>query len=315
MSELKVITQAQLLTTTRDLRDRVEISLHKLGPGAKSIQTNLNAIVATLSVQNAHPVDDKQPDLFGAQRVGQPSPRQPRRKSTLDEEWQTHKAKRESSQARPKERKLQNNYRICAQCSSVEPDKKMVQGKDKKWRCKKHTAELTSKERKSIDRITTSVNCSKCNIALQKTEMKRTAGHRWICKDCAKKTDKKDWSDYVQGKGKYKPPSAKKAAKNAPKKAAKHRKPNAAFMAPYTTSVPELQAIIGTKPQPRTDVTKKIWDYIKKHGLQDKANRRMINCDDKLRVIFAKKNGSAPKQVSMFEMTKLVTRHLTPVKQ
>ena len=101
--------------------------------------------------------------------------------------------------------------------------------------------------------------------------------------------------------------SAKKAAKKAPKKAAKKagkRKPNAAFMKPMNIS-PMLAAVLGDKPMPRTEVTKKIWQYIKKHGLQDKKNRRMINADDKLRPIFKKD------QVSMFDMTKLVSKHLS----
>jgi len=108
--------------------------------------------------------------------------------------------------------------------------------------------------------------------------------------------------------------TAKKAApkKAAPKKATKKkaaakRKPNAAFMAPMQPSA-TLGAVIGDKAMPRTDVTKKIWDYIKKNGLQDKANRRMINADDKLSKLFGKK------QVSMFEMTKLVSKHLSPAK-
>ena len=101
--------------------------------------------------------------------------------------------------------------------------------------------------------------------------------------------------------------SAKKAAKKAPKKAAKKagkRKPNAAFMKPMNIS-PMLAAVIGDKAMPRTEVTKKIWQYIKKHGLQDKKNRRNINADDKLRPIFKKE------QVSMFDMTKLVSKHLS----
>lgn len=81
------------------------------------------------------------------------------------------------------------------------------------------------------------------------------------------------------------------------------RKPNAAFMKPLTPSA-ELAAIVGSTPLPRTEVTKKIWDYIKEHNLQDAANRRNINADSKLRPIFGKE------QVSMFEMTKLVSQHL-----
>lgn len=81
------------------------------------------------------------------------------------------------------------------------------------------------------------------------------------------------------------------------------RKPNAAFMKPLTPSA-ELAAVIGSEAVPRTEVTKKIWDYIKKHDLQDASNRRNINADAKLLPIFGKE------QVSMFELTKLVNGHL-----
>jgi chromatin remodeling complex protein RSC6 len=100
--------------------------------------------------------------------------------------------------------------------------------------------------------------------------------------------------------------SMKKAApKAAKKKSAAKRKPNAAFMKPMTPSA-DLAAVVGSKPIPRTEVTKKIWDYIKKNGLQDTKNRRMINADDKLKPVFGGK-----KQVSMFDMTKLVNGHLS----
>jgi upstream activation factor subunit UAF30 len=95
-------------------------------------------------------------------------------------------------------------------------------------------------------------------------------------------------------------------AKKAPaaKKAATKRTPNAAFMKALTPS-PQLAAIIGAQPLPRTEVTKKIWEYIKAHKLQDEANKRNINADAKLKEIFNKA------QVSMFEMTKLVSNHLS----
>ena len=86
--------------------------------------------------------------------------------------------------------------------------------------------------------------------------------------------------------------------------AAKKRTPNAAFMRAMTPS-DELAAIIGATPVPRTEVTKKLWEYIKKNNLQDAAKRTMINADAKLKEIFKKA------QVSMFEMTKLVNGHLT----
>lgn len=98
---------------------------------------------------------------------------------------------------------------------------------------------------------------------------------------------------------------AKAAAKPAAKKPAAARKPNAAFMKPMTLS-PVLAAVIGAAPMPRTEVTKKIWEYIKKHKLQDEANKRNINADDKLKAVFGGK-----KQVSMFEMTKLISGHLS----
>ncbi len=82
------------------------------------------------------------------------------------------------------------------------------------------------------------------------------------------------------------------------------RKPNAAFMKPVQPDT-HLAAVVGAKAIPRTEVTKKIWAYIKKNGLQDKKNRRMINADDKLKAVFGGK-----KQVNMFERTKLVSKHL-----
>ena len=94
----------------------------------------------------------------------------------------------------------------------------------------------------------------------------------------------------------------KKTAAKAAKKPA--RKPNAAFMKPVTPSA-ALSEVIGSKPMPRTEVTKKLWAYIKKNGLQDPKNRRMIKADDALKPVFG---GKAT--VNMFEMTKLVSKHL-----
>jgi upstream activation factor subunit UAF30 len=92
------------------------------------------------------------------------------------------------------------------------------------------------------------------------------------------------------------------AKKSVKKKAA--RKPNAAFMKPVTPSA-TLAEVVGSKAMPRTEVTKKLWAYIKKNGLQDKKNRRMINADDALKAVFGGKS-----QVNMFAMTKLVSKHL-----
>jgi len=98
--------------------------------------------------------------------------------------------------------------------------------------------------------------------------------------------------------------ASKKTASKKSVKAKVKRKPNAAFMKPMTPSS-SLGAVIGAGPMPRTEVTKKIWAYIKKNKLQDAKNRRNINADDKLKDVFGGK-----KQVSMFEMTKLVSKHL-----
>ena len=98
---------------------------------------------------------------------------------------------------------------------------------------------------------------------------------------------------------------AKKAAtKKTAKKSGAKRTPNAAFMKPMTPS-PQLGMVVGTAPLPRTEVTKKLWAYIKRKGLQDAKNRRQINADENLKPVFGGKG-----QVSMFEMTKLVNKHL-----
>jgi chromatin remodeling complex protein RSC6 len=98
---------------------------------------------------------------------------------------------------------------------------------------------------------------------------------------------------------------AKKASrKKAAKRGGAKRKPNAAFMKPMQPDA-ALSAVVGSNPIPRTEVTKKLWQYIKRNGLQDAKERRMINADDKLRVVFGGKG-----KVSMFEMTKLVSKHM-----
>ena len=129
--------------------------------------------------------------------------------------------------------------------------------------------------------------------AAKKSAAKKSAGKKTAAKKPAAK------------KSAAKKPAAKKSAakKPAAKKAASKRKPNAAFMKAMTPST-VLAAVVGTMPMPRTEVTKKIWDYIKKNKLQDAVNKRMINADAKLKEIFKKA------QVSMFEMTKLISSHL-----
>lgn len=117
-----------------------------------------------------------------------------------------------------------------------------------------------------------------------------------------KKAKKSKVKPKAKAKAKKKP-AAKKAKKAAPKVKAK-RKPNPAFMKPLSPD-DALAAVIGPQARPRTEITKAIWVYIKKNGLQDKTVRTQINADDRLRVVF---NGRSA--VSMFEMTKLVAAHL-----
>jgi upstream activation factor subunit UAF30 len=119
----------------------------------------------------------------------------------------------------------------------------------------------------------------------------------------AKKAAKRPAGRKSAAKKPMKKTAAKRPAAKAKKPATK-RKPNAAFMKPMAPSA-TLAAVVGNSPMPRTEVTSKLWGYIKKNNLQDKTNRRMINADDKLREVFGGK-----KQVSMFEMTKLVAKHL-----
>ena len=102
-----------------------------------------------------------------------------------------------------------------------------------------------------------------------------------------------------------KAPARRKMAKASKKKrSGVKRKPNPAFMKPMTPSS-TLASVVGGSPMPRTEVTKKLWAYIKRNGLQDSVNRRMINADDNLRQVFGGR-----RQVSMFEMTKLVNAYL-----
>jgi len=133
--------------------------------------------------------------------------------------------------------------------------------------------------------------------ATKKTAAKKPAKKAPAKKSAAKKAAPK--------KAAAKKSAAKKPAKKAAaKKSGAKRTPNAAFMKAMTPSA-ELAAVVGDKAMPRTEVTKKIWDYIKKNKLQDSANKRNINADDRLRAVFGGKT-----VVSMFEMTKLVNSHL-----
>jgi len=128
-------------------------------------------------------------------------------------------------------------------------------------------------------------------------------------KKAAAKTTKKA-ATKAPAKAAKKAPAKAAPKKAAPKKAAKKaapkksaRKPNAAFMAPLAPDA-TLGEVIGSKPVPRTEIIKKIWDYIKKNNLQDKTNKRMINADAKLKPLFGKA------QISMFELAKVVNSHI-----
>ena len=116
----------------------------------------------------------------------------------------------------------------------------------------------------------------------------------------AKKGAKRGGAKKSAKRGGAKKSSAKKAGKRSGAK----RTPNAAFMRPMQPDA-QLAAVVGNNPMPRTEITKKLWAYIKKNNLQDAKERRMINADDKLKAVFGGKG-----KVSMFEMTKLVNKHI-----
>jgi upstream activation factor subunit UAF30 len=137
------------------------------------------------------------------------------------------------------------------------------------------------------------------NMATAKKAAKKVAAKKAPAKKAAAKKAPAKKAAAKKAPAK-KAPAKKAAAKKAP---AKKRTPNAAFMKAMTPSA-ALAAIIGDKPLPRTEVTKKVWDYIKSNKLQDQAKKTMINADAKLKEIFKKA------QVSMFEMTKLINGHL-----
>lgn len=150
--------------------------------------------------------------------------------------------------------------------------------------------------------------------ASKKSAAKKSPAKKSSAKKAAKKAPAKKSAarKAPAKKAAKKAPAKKSAAKKAPaKKAAKKkggakRTPNPAFMRPMNPD-PSLAAVVGQGSMPRTEVTKKIWNYIKKHGLQDPKERRMINADDNLKKVFDGKN-----RVSMFEMTKYVNKHLKP---
>ena len=155
-------------------------------------------------------------------------------------------------------------------------------------------------------RKATKKKAAKRKAAPKKAAKKKAAKRKAAPKKAAKKKAAKKKASKKKAtkkKASKKKASKKKAKKKAAKKRAK-RKPNPAFMRPLTPDA-ALAAVVGTKALPRTEVVKKLWSYIKRNNLQDNQNKRMINADAKLRDLFGGK-----KQVSMFEMTKLVSQHL-----
>jgi chromatin remodeling complex protein RSC6 len=150
----------------------------------------------------------------------------------------------------------------------------------------------------------TKKKATKKKAAKKATKKKATKKKATKKKATKKKATKRKVAKKKATKRTAKKATKKKAAKKKVAKKKAKRKPNPAFMRPMSVS-DALGAVVGNKPIPRTEVTKKLWAYIKKNGLQDKVNRRMINADEKLKKVFGGKS-----KVSMFEMTKLVSKHM-----
>jgi chromatin remodeling complex protein RSC6 len=165
----------------------------------------------------------------------------------------------------------------------------------KKKVTKKRTVKKAAPKKRTVAKKATAKKKTVKKKVAKKTTTRKTTKKATARKTTARKTTARKTTRTAA--------TRKKAAPKKPKKKAK-RKPNPAFMRPMTLSE-ALGAVVGTKPIPRTEVTKKLWIYIKKNGLQDAVNRRMINADDKLKRVFGGK-----KKVSMFEMTKLVSKHM-----
>ena len=170
----------------------------------------------------------------------------------------------------------------------------------KKKVAKKKTTKKAAK--KKVAKKKTTKKAAKKKVAKKKVAKKKATKKKVAKKKTTKKAAKKKTTKKAAKKKTTKKAAKKKVAKK--KKTGVKRKPNAAFMRPMALSA-DLSSVVGKDSLPRTQVTKKLWDYIKKNNLQDAQNRRMINADDKLQRIFGGK-----KKVSMFEMTKLVSKHM-----
>ena len=156
------------------------------------------------------------------------------------------------------------------------------------------TKKKTKKKAKKVAKKTAKKATKKA--AKKKVTKKKTAKKKTTKKNTTKKTAKKTAKKKV---------AKKKTAKKKVAKKKSARKPNEAFMKPMTPSK-ELAAVVGEKALPRTQVIKKIWDYIKKHNLQNPKNKRNILADDKLKPVFKGKS-----EVTMFELAGLIGKHLS----
>jgi chromatin remodeling complex protein RSC6 len=183
------------------------------------------------------------------------------------------------------------------------PAKRKV-AKRKAAKKKKTVKRKATKRKAAKKKKTTKRKATKKKKATKRKAAKKKVGKKKKKKAAKRKPARKKVAKKKKKKAAKKKPAKKKAAKKKAKKKTK-RKPNLAFMRPMTPSA-ALAAVVGSAAIPRTEVTKKIWAYIKRNGLQDSANRRNINADDKLRPIFSGKS-----QVSMFEMTKHLNNHLS----
>jgi chromatin remodeling complex protein RSC6 len=170
----------------------------------------------------------------------------------------------------------------------------------KKKTTKKKAAKKTTKK-KAAKKKTTKKKAARRKPAAKRAATKKKAKKSTAKRKTTKRPAKKKPARKAVGR---KTASRRTTTRRKTAKAKTKRKPSAAFMRPMALS-PELGAVVGTMSSPRTEVTKRLWAYIKRNNLQDSVNRRMINADDKLRRIFGGKG-----KVSMFEMTKLVSKHM-----
>ncbi|AHI05428.1 hypothetical protein BDW_04600 [Bdellovibrio bacteriovorus W] len=183
-------------------------------------------------------------------------------------------------------------YTLCSFGITNKAKAKNLNGGIKMAKAKKATTKKAAAKKAPAKKATTKKAVAKKAPAKKATTKKAAAAPK---KAVAKKATTKKAAPAKKA-------TTKKAA--APKKAKTARKPNAAFMKELTPS-PALAAVVGASPLPRTEVVKKLWAYIKKNNLQDQKNRRNINADAKLKEVFGGKT-----TVSMFDMTKLVSKHL-----